>query len=112
MQARLLAVVVLPSDGVALVKSMNFGGCPAVESKREVRSERNASANWDLGCERTLMLDCAVDRLAASSAVDRRDRGTMASEGSSVMFSISAMLRRPVSRLSIRKATMIPASKL
>ncbi len=29
MHARLLAVVVLPSDGVALVNRMNFGGCPA-----------------------------------------------------------------------------------
>jgi hypothetical protein len=44
MHARLLAVVVFPSEGVALVKRMNFGGCPD-DSSRDVRSERNASAN-------------------------------------------------------------------
>src|SRR5215469_18393357 len=106
MQARLLAAVVLPSEGVALVNRMNFGGCPAVESRSAVRRERKASANCDLGWERELMFRSAVEKLLMSAAV-RRARGMIASEGSSVTLSISATLRRPVSRLSRRKATTI-----
>ena len=42
---------------------MNFGGCPAVESSSDVRSERNASANCDFGCVSTLIFRCAVDQV-------------------------------------------------
>ncbi len=45
MQAVLVEMVVLPSEGVALVKTMYFGGLPVVESSSEVLSERSASAN-------------------------------------------------------------------
>jgi hypothetical protein len=63
MAARLLAIVVLPSDGVALVNKINLGGLPAVDSRSDVRSARKASANWDLGCDKTLIFLCAVDML-------------------------------------------------
>ena len=50
MTARLLATVVFPSDGVALVQRMYFGSLPEVdESRSAVRSERKASVNCDLG---------------------------------------------------------------
>jgi len=84
----------------------------AVESNSEVRSDRNASANCDFGWVSTLMFRCAVDRFAASSADDRRARGIMARDGNSVMLSISAMVRSPVSRLSSRNASTMPPSRL
>src|ERR1700757_3142994 len=96
--ARLLAAVVLPSEGVALVNNMNFGGCPAVDSSKDVCSERKASVNCDLGCVRTLMLRCAVDIAAVCSALDRFDFGMTASDGRLIIPSISWMLCNPVSR--------------
>src|SRR4051794_3131162 len=106
MHARLLAAVVLPSEGVALVNRMNLGGCPAVDNKSAVRRERKASANCPLGCESELMLRSAVDSLLVSAAA-LLARGMIAREGSSVMLSISATLRNPVSRLSSRNARII-----
>src|SRR5689334_3415282 len=42
--ARLIAVVVLPSLGAALVTSIVLGGRPEEESNKDVRTERYASA--------------------------------------------------------------------
>ncbi len=82
-----------------------------VDNSSAVRSDRNASVNCDFGCASTLILRCAVVSVLISSD-ERRARGTTASDGSSVMLSISATLRSPVSRLSIRKAMMTPPSRL
>jgi hypothetical protein len=106
-QAMLLAMVVLPSDAVELVKRMYFGGLPLVESNSEVRSERSDSANCDSGEVRTAMLRCAVAWRSFCSALLRLIRGTMASDGSWVTASVSAMLRSPVPRLASRNATMM-----
>ena len=84
--ARLLATVVLPSEGVELVMRMQRGGLPVVESSSEVRRERRDSANWDLGEARTAILRSAgLSRSLGSMA--RRFLGMMASEGSWVMAS-------------------------
>ena len=111
MHARLLAVVVLPSDGVALVNRMNFGGCPGVDSSSDVRSERNASVNCDFGCVSTLIFRCAVVRFASllrcRAPRPRNDRQRRQLGHAS----ISAMLRRPVSRLSSRNASTMPPSR-
>ena len=66
MTARLLAAVVLPSDGVALVHRISFGSRPEEdESSNAVRSERKASVYCDFGCVRTLMLRSTVVMLAS-----------------------------------------------
>ncbi len=102
----------MPSDGVALVQRMNLGSWPVVdESSKEVRRERKASVNWDLGWVRTLTLRSTTVMVESCSGVARLARGMRASEGSPVTPSISATLRRPVSRLSSRKARMMPMTR-
>ena len=111
-QARLLETVVLPSDGVALVRRMSCGGLPVVESSSEVRREREGLGELRFGCGEDD--DVALGGVRRSPGLGWRDgvRGTMASEGSWVMASISPTLRRPVSRFSSRKARMMPISRL
>ena len=53
-----------------------------------------------------------LEEAAQIEGVEIFHAGTIASDGSSVMLSISAILRMPVSRLSSRKAITIPPRRL
>ena len=80
------------------------------QQRRPQRSE--GFGELRLRLRENAILRWAVDRLLASSAVERRARGIIASDGSSVMLSISETLRNPVSRLSSRKDTTMPPNRL